>query len=676
MLEAAPMMLGFFHLSRFVEETLYDRLREKIISTKPPATYKIYTKEGELADGKLADGELFPGDKICIKPGVLFPCDGTLIVPDGENALVSIVNTTTSGSPQATQYKNGDPVSKGMKILSGYENLKIGIEVTDPIGIEVAHPDGPSLSTSVEQGPKGFIQFVEHNFTKMLLTLALTSFIVNAFTVSPLTAIICATTTLVSACPCALSMVYPTIKAISNYIAEINNIVIQTKKDFTEMLRNMATAKVFILDWHGTCTEGRCSVSKIEHDDENTNTVQQLNSVINAFGHQYEHRFTHAIRTHMNEHESVCQPTITDYEAKNAGPNSTIHHGKIENKKYIFGNAEAIKEKFPINGIPNTPKDSIVLIEETEAVPTTNESRAEARETTTEAAERAATEQAEETVTNKHYQLKATIIFNEDRLPDETIEVINALKSQNITVHILSGSTIDDKHKARLTPYVDCKNIYEQQGPEAKQKKVEELQKNKTAVVFVGDSQNDALALEKANVGIAINNSPLGDSKAQQAADIQTKLSELPFIPILAQAAINRAWLALGFNIIFNIVVTAVASGLFGLILCSPWVGILLTIVETATVVLILGSLLLLKPQNNQPAGTNNNPSSLWSTCKGMLTIFTRTEDTSSEAKSRTPQGLPPQCSHARQARRRAAARLVVPPNHLNHCGVCGHNHQ
>ena len=110
----------------------------------------------------------------------------------------------------------------------------------------------------------------------------------------------------------------------------------------------------------------------------------------------------------------------------------------------------------------------------------------------------------------------ATIIIK-DKIKDNAKQVINNLKRKTISVYMFTG---DNKKIALNTANelnIDTNNVFYEIKPEDKLSLIEKLQKNGHNVAFVGDGINDALALNKANLSIAMGQ---GTDVAKNSSDI------------------------------------------------------------------------------------------------------------------------------------------------------------
>ena len=152
---------------------------------------------------------------------------------------------------------------------------------------------------------------------------------------------------------------------------------------------------------------------------------------------------------------------------------------------------------------------------------------------------------------NENVIAKLTII---DKIKDEARDVILDLKNNKIDVYMFTGDNKDIALKTAMSCNIDTNNVFYEIKPEDKLSLIESLQNKGKKVAFVGDGINDALALNKADLSIAMGS---GSDVALNSSDItlsnnkleninkSIKLSKKVYHNILQ----NFAW-AFSYNII------------------------------------------------------------------------------------------------------------------------------
>lgn len=122
---------------------------------------------------------------------------------------------------------------------------------------------------------------------------------------------------------------------------------------------------------------------------------------------------------------------------------------------------------------------------------------------------------------NEKVIAKLTII---DKLKDEAREVILDLKNNKIDVYMFTGDNKNIALKTAVSCNIDTNNVFYEIKPEDKLSLIESLQKQGKKVAFVGDGINDALALNKADLSIAMGS---GSDVALNSSDITLSNNKL-----------------------------------------------------------------------------------------------------------------------------------------------------
>ena len=185
-------------------------------------------------------------------------------------------------------------------------------------------------------------------------------------------------------------------------------------------------------------------------------------------------------------------------------------------------------------------------------------------------------------------QEAAGYIVLSDTLRDEASEMIQKTKSLGITPVLLTG---DNKQAAGyIAGKLGIESVKANCMPEDKLKEIGELQTNGNGVCMIGDGINDAPALKKANVGIAMGG--VGSDIAVDAADIalvDDEIKELPHLLALSKRMMTTIKVNLTFSMTLNfIAITLAITGLLG-----PVIGALVH--NAGSVAVIINSALLLK---------------------------------------------------------------------------------
>lgn len=182
----------------------------------------------------------------------------------------------------------------------------------------------------------------------------------------------------------------------------------------------------------------------------------------------------------------------------------------------------------------------------------------------------------------------AGYIVLSDTLRDEASDMIRKTASLGITPVLLTG---DHKNAASyIAGKLGIRDVTADCLPEDKLTAIDAMQKNGDSVCMIGDGINDAPALKKANVGIAMGG--VGSDIAVDAADIalvDDEIKELPHLLALSKRMMTTIKINLTFSMALNfLAITLAITGLLG-----PVIGALVH--NAGSVLVIINSALLLK---------------------------------------------------------------------------------
>lgn len=497
------------------------------------------TAEHIMPDGSIHTmpvSSLKLNDLVLVRPGTSVPADG--IVADGESDVNEAMITGESL-----------PVKKsaGAKVIAGSINQDGSLRVrVSAIGEQTALAGIMRLVRDAQQS-KSRTQILADKAAGWLFYLAVGIAILTAvlwtlsigfdlFTLQRVVAV------LVIACPHALGLAVPLVVAISTTSAAQNGILVRNRLSL-EAAREI---DVIIFDKTGTLTKGEQGVVSIKSNGVDENHALALTAAVEA---DSEHIIARAIRQAAKE-KNLHLPTVSDFEAiKGRGI-----HAKHNGKELWVGGPRLLE-------MLNIEPDSDTL----------------------EFASSAG--QKGQTVV---YLIVDGNVFAAFALADvirpESYTAIKKLHEMNVQVAMLTG---DSKEVAKaVADELGIGLYFAEVLPEHKDQKVIELQKQGKKVAMVGDGVNDAPALTRADVGIAIGSGT--DVAVESAGIILVKSNPLDVVKIfkLSRASYNKMIQNLIWASGYNIIALPLAAGILAWagILLSPAVGALLMSVSTIVV--------------------------------------------------------------------------------------------
>lgn len=480
--------------------------------------------------------ELEEGDKLLVRPGASLPADGEVI--EGKS---SVNESMITGESRPVDKEVGDEVIGGTVNKEG--SLRVKITAT---GEETALSGIMKLVEEAQES-ESKTQMLADKAAGWLFYIALGSGAITAlawtiavgFNVTVIERVV---TVLVIACPHALGLAIPLVVAINTSMAAKNGILIRDRVAM-EQSRKLDTV---MFDKTGTLTEGEMGVTDIETDGIEENKALRLLASVES---DSEHTIAEAIRKSADERNIDAYDAENFQAIKGRGVKAEIKGETL----YVGGTNLALSEGFKISDSLNQFAEEagdggetvIYLFRDSEAVAAVG---------------------------------LADVIRSESR------EAIQELHKRGIEVAMITGDSKDVAEAVAEELGIDT--YFAEILPEDKDKKVQEIQDQGKNVAMVGDGVNDAPALTRADVGIAIGS---GTDVAVESADIilvqnnpkdvikLLNLSNLSYSKMVQ----NLFW-ATGYNAVALPLAAGIAAPL-GLIL-SPAVGAIVMSLSTVIV--------------------------------------------------------------------------------------------
>ena len=535
---AAGEVAFIMQIGAFLEEFTVKKSRkgiEKLVHLTPTLARIIANNEEKSINAK----DVKVGDILRVNPGEIIPVDGLII-----KGKTSIDNSIMSGESIPLDLSEGDSVYSGAVNQFGSFEMKatkVGEDSSIQRMIKLVESADASKAKIVGVADRWATYIVIAAFSSAILTWLVTGEIIRAVTI------------LVVFCPCALVLATPT--AIVAAIGNVSKHGILVKEG--DALERLSKISKITFDKTGTLTYGKPKVEEVVSVINNLSN-EELYEIIASCELYSEHPLGRAIVSSYKEnHKMEIRPP---QEFKIIPGRGVV--AKVNNKKIIAGNKHLLlDEKFKRDEIrfirekyKNKGK-SIIYIG----------------------------------IDNK---IGGYIILS-DKLRDESKFMIKSIKNLGITPVLLTG---DNKYVAEsIASQVNIEEVKSECFPQDKLEIIEESQeKEKKMVCMVGDGINDAPALKKAFVGIAMGG--VGSDIAVDAADIvlvRDDIDNLPHLLTLSKHMMKTIKINLAFSMGLNFVAVILAmTGMLG-----PVVGALVH--NAGSVLVIINSALLLKYNNN-----------------------------------------------------------------------------
>lgn len=505
---------------------------------------------GDNQTEEISVHELSAGDLVLVRPGASVPVDGEVVEGHSKvnESMITGESKLVAKSPQ-------DKVIGGT--INGDGSLRVKVTA---IGDETTLAGIMRLVDEAQQS-KSRTQLLADKAAGWLFYVAILVAVLTAigwliavgFEVEVLQRVV---TVLVIACPHALGLAIPLVVAISTSLSAKNGALIRDRR----ALENARLASIIVFDKTGTLTKGEQGVVDIS-TVESWNAEKAL-ALTAAIEGDSEHAIARAIRQSAQERNLADLPKITHFEAiKGRGVKASYDGDDV----YVGGPRLLEHLNITLNG-------SIGSFAEQSG------------------------DKGQSVVYLVQQQNPVAAFSLADVIRPESHQAITALDEMGIEVAMLTG---DSQAVAKaVADELGIDRYFAEVLPEHKDQKIVELQEQGKKVVMVGDGVNDAPALTRADIGIAIGSGT--DVAIESAGIILVKSNPLDVVKIvkLSQASYrkmiqNLIW-ATGYNI-FALPLAAGVLAPIGIVL-SPAVGALF--MSLSTIVVAINAQLLRKEAN------------------------------------------------------------------------------
>ncbi len=482
-------------------------------------------------DETIAINKIVVSDLLRVKPGDKIPVDG-IIVEGGSTIDESMI----TGESVPVQKKEGDKVSSGT--INGKRSFvmkaeKVGSDTLLSQIIDMVNKASRSQAPIQKLADKISSYFVPAVVFVSVLTFVI--WIVFGPEPAYVYALVNAIAVLIIACPCALGLATPMSVMVGVGKGAQSGVLIKS----AEALERMDKIDVLVIDKTGTITEGKPTVEKVaSNGDFDSEKVLQY---IVSLNQQSEHPLAEATVVY-GKLKNVALLKVSDFESVTGkGVTAQIDNKTIAlgNKKMMFDNNIAISDKL---------KEEVISYQK----------------------------QAK-TVSYLAIDKNAVgFIVIGDKIKETSKNAIQELQKIGIEVIMLTGD--NDATAKAVAQELSLTAYKAEMLPQDKLAEVERLQNEGKKVAVAGDGINDAPALAKSDVGIAMGT---GTDIAIESASITLVKGDLHGIVKaykLSSAVMRNIKQNLFFALIYNTVGIPIAAGvlfpIFGLLL-SPMIAAL-----------------------------------------------------------------------------------------------------
>ena len=501
--ETAAVITAFLLIGRWLEARTKDEGRSALtelmdLGSKGVAVQRIDSRSRATTEVVLPLEELQVGDHFIVRPGEKVATDGRVV--DGSSAIDTSLVT---GESVPVDVRSGDHVDAGTVNTSG----RLVVEAT-AVGADTTYAQIVRLVEQAQTGKADVQRLadrVSSYFVPAVLGLALLTFVgwwIGSG--SATTALGVAVTVLIIACPCALGLATPMALLVGTSRGAQRGVLIKG----AQVLEDTRRVDTLVLDKTGTITTGVAQVTDLAASP-GLHPAAVLTAAA-AVESGSEHPIARAIVRRAQD-KGIKVPAIRDFEAlPGAGAVATIKDTRV-----TVGRADLFDE-----------------------VP----------------AELATLERPGTTVFVGWDGVARGALTVADEIRETSGDAIRALRAEGLQVWLLSG---DNEHNATTIAAqvgIDPEHVVADVRPQDKHDVIAELQEQGRVVAMVGDGVNDAAAIVKADLGMAMGT---GTDVAMESADIVLVHADLESVPraiTLSRETLqvikqNLGW-AFGYNIL------------------------------------------------------------------------------------------------------------------------------
>ena len=456
------------------------------------------------------------GDIFVVKPGENIPVDG--IVLEGTSA---VNESALTGESIPVDKNAGDAVSAATLNQSGYlrcEASRVGEDTTLSQIIQMVSDAAATKAPIAKVADR-----VSGVFVPAVIAIAIVTLIVWLLAGQTVGfALARAISVLVISCPCALGLATPVAIMVGNGMGAKNGIMFKTAVSLEEAGKTQIAA----LDKTGTITSGEPKVTDMIPADGVTE--QELLSYAYALEKKSEHPLARAVIVKAEENGQKDSLKQLEAEEFQAVPGNGLS-GKIDGSLICGGNLKFISQNTEIS------------------------------EATSQTAGRLAEEGKTPLFFSRDGRLMG-IIAVADVIKEDSPKAIRELQNMGIRVVMLTG---DNERTAKaIGAQAGVDEVIAGVLPDGKESVIRSLKK-KGKVAMVGDGINDAPALTRADMGIAIG---AGTDIAIDAADVvlmKSRLTDVPAAIRLSRATLRNIHENLFWAFFYNAIGIPLAAGVW-----------------------------------------------------------------------------------------------------------------
>ena len=526
--DTASMLITLVLLGKLLESRAKARLRrdmEGLLALRPR---KVRVCDPNYPRGRFVSLErLSPGDRFRVAEGEMVPADGE--VTEGRGWADA---SAVTGESRPRALKPGEAVTSGMRLLKGSVEAvarRVGSEALLGQMMDIVEQSLSQRTPLESRTDRWLTLFVP----LMVAAATATTLSTHALGVSWEQAFVRGLTVLVVACPCALGIAVPLARVAGISLAGRRGILVRDFEAF-ERVRHLDCA---VMDKTGTLTHGRWSLETVTVNGELT--VEEVTALAACLEQESEHVIARAVREHARN-AGIEPAPVTNIEVKANGVQAQLQGRPLKLGAQSFVNASPGERQ--------------------------SQNRTQAARS--------------HIYMHLDGRLCATFTFA-DQVRASAAALVRALSADGVQCYLVSGDDHATTQAVARMVGIAPDNALGGRLPREKADLVARLQSEGRRVVMVGDGINDAPALARAYLSVAVHHA---DSLAQQAAAVTLMRgdpAQLTDFMLLARQVNAKVVQNLGCALSYNLISIPIAmSGLL-----NPLVAVTAMLLSSLTVI-------------------------------------------------------------------------------------------
>jgi len=471
--DTASMLITLVLLGKLLERSAKNKVQqdlENFFSLRPT---KVRICTAQYPQGRyLAADQLQKGDIFRVDENEIVPADGRIVGGWG-----SVDESALTGEALPVVKKSGDRIRSGTRVYQGSLQVKteaVGQDCVLGQMIQIME-NALSRKTPLEGKTDRILRW----FVPVVIAFAAGTgavFLLLGFTLE--TALIRAVTVTVISCPCALGVAIPLARVAGISVAGRMGILVREFSAFEQAQR----IDTFVFDKTGTITKGQWNLQQII-PCAGFSTVQIL-SLAAALEADSDHPIALEVKR-LAKHRQLEPATVhhIQVQANGVSGRHNTREVKIGSKSFLRDEVAASKGFQVPDNLEIKKEFSIIYM--------------------------------------SYAGMCCAVLVFGDMIRDGARQTIAQLTTDGHLVHLVSGD--GEKTTREIAKIVGIKKAYGEQLPQEKAALIETLQRRERCVAMVGDGVNDAPALARADLAVAVHS---GSHLGQEMADITLMQAE------------------------------------------------------------------------------------------------------------------------------------------------------